>query len=103
VISETNAELVNDPKMKHLQIQRFILLPKRLDVDDGEVTRLRKVRRDVILQRYASFVKALYDGSTVAHFDAPAGHNDGSADHASSKVKIGHAQIFATSPSQKAA
>jgi long-chain acyl-CoA synthetase len=103
VISETNAELANDPKSKHLQIQRFILLPKRLDVDDGEVTRLRKVRRDVILQRYASFVKALYDGSTVAHFDAPADHHDGSVDHVASNVKIGHAQIFATSPSQKAA
>ena len=103
VISETNAELANDSKSKHLQIQRFILLPKHLDVDDGEVTRLRKVRREAILQRYASFVKALYDGSTVAHFDAPAGHNDGSADHASLKVKIGHAKTFATSPLHKAA
>ena len=103
VITETNAELANDPKLKHLQIQRFILLPKRLEVDDGEVTRLRKVRREVILQRYAGLVEALYDGSKVVHFNAPARHEDGSADRISAKVMIGHAQIFATPPLQKAA
>ena len=103
VITETNAELANDPKSMHLQIQRFILLPKRLDVDDGEVTRLRKVRREAVLQRYASLIEALYDGSTVGHFNAPVRHEDGSADRISAKIKIGNAQIFTTSPSQKAA
>jgi long-chain acyl-CoA synthetase len=103
VITETNAELANDPKSMHLQIQRFILLPKRLDVDVGEVTRLRKVRREAILQRYASLIEALYDGSTVGHFNAPVRHEDGSADRISAKIKIGNAQIFTTSPSQKAA
>jgi long-chain acyl-CoA synthetase len=103
VITQTNAELANDPKLKHLQIQRFILLPKRLDADDGEVTRLRKVRREVILQRYASLVEALYDGSTVGHFDVPVRHEDGTINHVSAKVMIGNAKIFAASPLQKAA
>jgi long-chain acyl-CoA synthetase len=51
-----------------LAIRRFVNLPKEFDPDDGEVTRTRKLRRNVIDERYAAAIGALYDGSdTVAH------------------------------------
>jgi len=103
VITETNAELANDPKLTHAQIHRFVLLPKRLEPDDGEVTRMRKVRREVIAQRYASLTQALYDGSPVGHVDAPVRYEDGSSGLVSATVMIGHARIFAASTLQKAA
>ncbi|NBT91274.1 MAG: long-chain fatty acid--CoA ligase [Betaproteobacteria bacterium] len=103
VISEVNAQLAKDPTLTHAQIHRFALLPKRLEPDDGEVTRMRKVRREVIDQRYASLVQALYDGSTVGHVDAPVRYEDGSAGQVSATVMIGSAQFFAASPLQKAA
>ena len=34
--------------------RRFLLLYKELDPDDGELTRTRKVRREVIDERYAA-------------------------------------------------
>jgi len=103
VITQTNAELAMDPNLAHAQIHRFVLLPKRLEPDDGEVTRMRKVRRDVIAQRFASLTQALYDGSKVGHVDAPVRYEDGSSGQVSGKVMIGHARIFTAQPLQKAA
>jgi long-chain acyl-CoA synthetase len=59
---------VNSLLLPGLAIRRFVNLPKEFDPDDGEVTRTRKLRRNVIDERYAAVVAALYDGSqTVAH------------------------------------
>jgi long-chain acyl-CoA synthetase len=44
------------------RIARFLLLYKELDADDGELTRTRKVRRNVIDERYAPIIEAIYDG-----------------------------------------
>jgi long-chain acyl-CoA synthetase len=103
VITELNAELAKDPSLAHAQIHSFVLLPKRLEPDDGEVTRMRKVRRDVIAQRFASLTQALYDGSAVAQFDAPVRYEDGSTGQISATVMIGSARVLAASTLQKAA
>jgi long-chain acyl-CoA synthetase len=103
VITDTNAEFAKDPNLAHLQIHRFVLLPKRLEPDDGEVTRMRKLRREVIGQRFASLEQALYDGSSIGHVDAPVRYEDGSSGMVSAKVMIGHARTFAAPTLQKAA
>jgi len=103
VITETNAELAKDLNLVHAQIHRFVLLPKRLEPDDGEVTRMRKVRREVIAQRFASLTQALYDGSKVGHVDASVRYEDGSSGQVSGTVMIGHARIFTAQSLQKAA
>ena len=46
------------------QIRRFLVLPKELDADDGELTRTQKVRRRFIAERYATLIDALNDGAT---------------------------------------
>lgn len=43
-----------------LAIKRFVNLPKEFDPDDGEVTRTRKLRRNVIDERYEPVIAALY-------------------------------------------
>jgi long-chain acyl-CoA synthetase len=43
------------------QIRRFLVLPKELEADDGEVTRTSKVRRSFVTERYAPLIDALYD------------------------------------------
>ena len=59
---------VNSLLPEALAIRRFINLPKEFDPDDGEVTRTRKLRRNVIDEHYAGVIAALYDGSaTVQH------------------------------------
>jgi long-chain acyl-CoA synthetase len=55
VLAHTN-EVLPDA----LKIKRFVNLPKEFDPDDGEVTRTRKLRRNVIDANYAKVIAALF-------------------------------------------
>ena len=59
-LRKVNADLAGDPQLSGSQIRRFLVLPKELDADDGELTRTRKVRRRTIAERYESLIDALY-------------------------------------------
>jgi long-chain acyl-CoA synthetase len=48
---------------EHFKIRRFAILYKLLDVDDGELTKTGKIRREFVLQRYRELYDALYDMS----------------------------------------
>lgn len=37
-------------------------LHKEFDADDGEITRTRKLRRNVVEERYAPIIEAIYGG-----------------------------------------
>ncbi len=105
-IARANAELAGDPALAGLQIYRFLLLNKLLEADDGELTRMRKVRRNVIAQRYAGLVDALYDGRSQGRVDAEVRYEDGRIGIVSADVKIREAKPFAptiTSLTQKKA
>jgi long-chain acyl-CoA synthetase len=103
VIATANAALAQDPQLAHAQIHRFLLLQKRLEPDDGELTRMRKVRRDVVSRRFDSLVQALYDGSPMGHVDAEVRYADGSVGTISADIKIRDAKTFAAQTRQKAA
>ncbi len=76
-VDELNASLAREPRMAASQIRRFLILHKELDADDGELTRTQKVRRSFIADRYAPFVKALYDGSKRASIRTEVTFEDG--------------------------
>ena len=103
VIAKANAELAADPELARSQIHRFLVLHKRLEADDGELTRMRKVRRDVIAQRFGSLVTALYDGSTQGRVDAEVRYDDGRVGVVSADVRIGQARTCPPQVSRKAA
>ena len=63
-IEQVNMDLSRDATLTHSQISRFVILHKELDADDGELTRTRKVRRRIIMQRYADLIDALYSPKT---------------------------------------
>lgn len=67
----------NELQPDGLKIRRFVNLHKDFDADDGEITRTRKLRRNVIEQTYAPLVAALYDGSDEVTFDAKITYEDG--------------------------
>jgi long-chain acyl-CoA synthetase len=69
-------------------VRRFLILHKELDADDGEVTRTQKVRRGFVAERYASLVKALYDGSKEADISTEVTFEDGRKGMLSARVKI---------------
>lgn len=61
-----------------IRIERFVLLHKQFDPDDDEITRTRKVRRNVIGQRYADIIAALTSGADSVSITSRVSYQDGS-------------------------
>jgi long-chain acyl-CoA synthetase len=76
-VEAVNRALGEEPAMAGARIKRFLILPKELDADDGELTRTQKVRRGFIAERYAPLVEGLYDGAAVAAISAEVTYEDG--------------------------
>ncbi len=51
---------INETQPDGLKIRRFACLHKEFDPDDGEITRTRKLRRNVVESKYSSLIEALY-------------------------------------------
>lgn len=62
-----------------IQVERFLLLHKQLDPDDDEITRTRKVRRNVIDERYADLIAALRRGDQEVSISSRITYQDGSS------------------------
>ncbi len=76
-IERVNASLAEEPQMAGAQIQRFLILHKELDPDDGELTRTRKVRRGVVAQKYGGLIDALYGDDDHVAIEAQVMFEDG--------------------------
>ena len=87
-VAEVNRSLAEEPAMAGAQIRRFLILPKELDADDGELTRTQKVRRGFIVERYGPLAAALYDGSREAAISAEVTFEDGRKGVISGRVHI---------------
>src|SRR5260221_336325 len=61
---------VNELPPPGLKLKRFVNLHKEFDPDDGEVTRTRKLKRNVIERRYAAVIAALYGDGAAVEFEA---------------------------------
>jgi long-chain acyl-CoA synthetase len=76
-IERVNRDLAAEPALAASQIRRFLILPKELDADDGELTRTRKVRRRIVAERYRPLVDALYSGRPTGRIEAEITFEDG--------------------------
>jgi long-chain acyl-CoA synthetase len=87
-IDAVNRALSLEPVMAGAQIRRFLILPKELDPDDGEVTRTQKVRRGFIAERYASLIEGLYGGASEASISVKITYEDGREGKLEATVRI---------------
>jgi len=71
-IAEVNAHLPSG-----LSVARFVNLHKEFDPDDGEVTRTRKLKRNVIDDRYGPIIQAMNDGAGEIDFKAQITYENG--------------------------
>jgi len=71
-----------------LAISRFVNLHKEFDPDDGEVTRTRKLRRDVIDERYRRIIEATYTGDREIEFEAQIAYETGQTGVITRKLTI---------------
>lgn len=68
---------VNTTQPETLRIRRFVNLHKDFDADDGEITRTRKLRRNIIEATYEPLIAALYGGERETVFDAAITYESG--------------------------
>ncbi|MFB2531696.1 AMP-binding protein [Paracoccus sp. p4-l81] len=76
-VEEVNRSVAQDPMLSGCQIHRFLILHKELDADDGEMTRTRKVRRNIIADKFADLIAALYDGKDSIYTETEVTYEDG--------------------------
>ena len=70
------------------RIARFATLPKELDADDAELTRSRKLKRDVIATRYAALIESIYAGDDECHLTVSVIYQDASTGTVRAAVRI---------------
>ncbi len=81
-------EKVNATLPEAQRINKFLLLYKELDPDDGELTRTRKVRRGVINDKYGDIIDAIYAGEDMVPVDAVITFQDGGTSRIKTELKV---------------
>ncbi|MGP8121276.1 MAG: AMP-dependent synthetase/ligase [Xanthobacteraceae bacterium] len=68
---------VNTALPDGLQLRKFVCLHKEFDADDGEITRTRKIRRNVVEERYKPIIDAIYDRQNTVLMQAKVNYESG--------------------------
>ncbi|GAA5079904.1 AMP-binding protein [Roseibacterium beibuensis] len=103
-VEETNQSIAQDEMLSGCQIHRFLVLHKELDADDGELTRTRKVRRNIIAEKYSDLIDALYAGKTEQYTETEVTYEDGRKGKITATLELRDAQVVPTgAPAQVAA
>jgi long-chain acyl-CoA synthetase len=92
-VEEVNASLAQDAMLSGCQIHRFLVLHKELDADDGELTRTRKVRRNIIAEKYADLIEALYGGKDSVYTETEVTYEDGRKGRIKATLEIRDAAV----------
>ncbi len=87
-VASVNQELANEDQFKASQIQRFVVLHKELDADDGELTRTRKVRRKYVADKYSTLVDAMYSKQDNVHVETEVTFEDGRKGSIEADIRI---------------
>ncbi|MCB1346027.1 MAG: AMP-binding protein [Rhodobacteraceae bacterium] len=102
-VETVNASVAQDPMLSGCQIHRFLVLHKELDADDGEMTRTRKVRRNIVEQKYADLIAGLYDGAASVYTETEVSYEDGRKGVLKATLELRDARVFDTGAAQVAA
>ena len=68
---------VNGTLPEGLRLRHFVCLHKEFDPDDGEITRTRKLRRNVVEARYAPIIDAIYGSQKAVMMKAQVTYESG--------------------------
>lgn len=68
---------VNSTLLEGLHLRQFVCLHKEFDADDGEITRTRKIRRNVVEERYQPIIDAIYDRKRTVLMKAQVSYESG--------------------------
>ncbi|OOY14537.1 long-chain fatty acid--CoA ligase [Thioclava sp. DLFJ4-1] len=102
-VEEVNESIAEDPMLSGCQVHRFLILHKELDADDGEMTRTRKVRRNVIAEKFNDLIEALYDGRDEIYTETEVTYEDGRKGSIKATLKVADAKVVAPKQMAEAA
>ena len=102
-VEEVNASVAEDAVLSGCQIHRFCILHKELDADDGEMTRTRKVRRNIVEAKFADLIDGLYAGADSIYTETEVTYEDGRKGAIKATVKMMDAKVAPTQDRRAAA
>lgn len=82
-VNDVNKTLPEGARIKH-----FVHMHKEFDADDAEMTRSRKLRRGVLVERYHEIVEAMYNGRKSINVRAPVKYQDGSEGFIETQIQV---------------
>jgi long-chain acyl-CoA synthetase len=85
---EREVAQVNETLPAAARVQKFVLLYKELDADDDELTRTRKVKRNVVEERYGDVIAAVYGEREAVDIDATIKFQDGKTARVQARLPV---------------
>jgi len=79
---------VNENLPKNALVEKFMNLPKEFDADEGELTRTRKLKRNVLWNKYKELIEAAYGGKHEIERKAEVRYRDGRVGKIKTVLKI---------------
>jgi long-chain acyl-CoA synthetase len=70
-------ERINSALPSGSRVKKYVLLHREFDADEGELTRTRKLRREVLEERYRDLIGAIYNDKAEVPIEAQVKHRDG--------------------------
>lgn len=83
VINEVNENLPETG-----QVRSFVLMPKEFDADEAEMTRSRKLKRQVLADKYNDIISALYGTADKLIFQSEVMYQDGSVAQIENELNV---------------
>lgn len=81
VVDEVNQDLEHP-------IQRFVVLFKEFDADDGELTRTGKIRREVVSDRYRELIDGIYQSRDTIDITVTITYQDGRESQEHGRMRV---------------
>ena len=79
---------INESVPKDGRVQSFVLMPKEFDADEAEMTRSRKLKRQVLANKYAEIISALYSDKETLTFHSEVKYQDGSVGSLENELNV---------------
>ncbi|MCK4726279.1 MAG: hypothetical protein KAT29_10765, partial [Anaerolineales bacterium] len=71
----------------------FVLLHKEFDADEGELTRTRKLRRDLLSEHYQDMINTMYSGGDMVQVRAAVKYRDGREGIVETAVRVATMEV----------
>jgi long-chain acyl-CoA synthetase len=100
---KVNVSLFAEKDLRDAQIRRYLVLHKELDPDDAEITRMRKLRRGFIAQKYSDLIEGLYSDEDSVYLETKVTYEGGRTKNIKALLKIRDVDTYTVGDDEKAA